>query len=228
MPLRLQACARCTEPWKASKMPPEVFLHDLPLVAILRGVGPDRILDVGRVLFDAGIRAIEVPLNSPDPFESIARLAVRYGETCLCGAGTVLAAEDVDRVRDAGGKLIVSPNTDSAVIARARRHRMVAMPGFATATEAFAALAAGATHLKLFPAASYGPGHVKALKAVLPKSVPVFAVGGIGADEIAEWSVAGASGFGFGSELYKPEYTLDEIAERARRLVDAVRRVAQK
>lgn len=209
-------------------MSPDAFLRDLPLVAILRGIGPDRILDVARSLFDAGIRAIEVPLNSPYPFESIARLAAQYGETCLCGAGTVLTAEDVDGVRDSGGKLMVSPNTDPAVIARARRHGMVAMPGFATATEAFAAIAAGATHLKLFPAASYGPGHLKALKAVLPKSVPVFAVGGIGVDQIAPWLAAGASGFGFGSEIFKPEYTLDEIADRARRLVAAVRGVAQK
>ena len=219
---------RFMELLKSPKMLPEGPLLELPLVAILRGISPDRVLDVGLVLYDTGVRIIEVPLNSPAPFDSIARLAKRLGECCVCGAGTVLAAEDVDRVRDVGGKLIVSPNTNSAVIARACRYGMVSMPGFATATEAFAAIAAGATHLKLFPAASYGPGHLKALKAVLPESIPVLAVGGIGADQIAPWLSAGASGFGFGSELYKPAYTLDEIAERARRLVDAVRRVAQK
>jgi len=208
-------------------MPPEPFLSGLPIVAILRGITPDRVLTVGQVLFDAEIRAIEVPLNSPDPYDSVGRLSEKFGELCLCGAGTVLTTEDVQRVHKSGAKLIVSPNTDPAVIGRARDLDMLAMPGFATATEAFAAIAAGATHLKLFPAASYGPNHLKAIKAVLPKSVPVFAVGGIGADQIPGWWNAGASGFGFGSELFRPEYTLDEIAIRARRLVDAVRRVAQ-
>jgi 2-dehydro-3-deoxyphosphogalactonate aldolase len=208
-------------------MPPEPSLPGLPLVAILRGVTPDRVLAVGQALIDAGIRAIEVPLNSPDPFDSVAQLSERFGKYCLCGAGTVLTTQDVQRVRKAGAKLVVSPNTDAAVIGYARELEMLAMPGFATATEAFAAIAAGATHLKLFPAATCGPDHLKALKAVLPKSIPVYAVGGVGADQIPEWSNAGASGFGFGSELFRPEYTLDEIATRARRLVDAVRRVAQ-
>lgn len=209
-------------------MSPEKYLAEMPLVAILRGIEPERALDVGQVLYDSGIRVIEVPLNSPSPFDSIARLAKRFGETCLCGAGTVLAVEDVDRVHTAGGRLIVSPNTNAAVIARARTHRMIAMPGFATATEGFAAIAAGATHLKLFPAATYGADHLRALKAVFPSSVPVFAVGGINAERIADWSMGGASGFGFGSELFRPDYTLEEIAGRARQLVDAVRRAAQR
>ncbi len=209
-------------------MSSEKYLVGMPLVAILRGLDPDRALDVGQVLYDSGIRVIEVPLNSPSPFDSIARLAKRFGESCLCGAGTVLSVEDVERVHAAGGGLVVSPNTDAAVIARARAHGMIAMPGFATATEGFAAIAAGAAHLKLFPAATYGAGHLKALKAVLPGAVPVFAVGGIDAERIADWSKGGASGFGFGSELFRPDYTLQEIADRARRLVDAVRRVAQR
>ncbi len=208
-------------------MPPEPTLPGLPLVAILRGVTPDNVLAVGQVLHDAGIRTIEVPLNSPQPFDSIARLAAKFGSSCLCGGGTVLTPQDVERVHAAGGRLIVAPNTDAAVIARARALGMIAMPGIATATEAFTALAAGATHLKLFPAATYGPGHLKALKTVLPKSVSVFAVGGVGADQIEAWTKAGASGFGLGSELFRPEYTLDEIAKRARQLVDAVKRVVK-
>jgi 2-dehydro-3-deoxyphosphogalactonate aldolase len=209
-------------------MPHDDALSALPLVAILRGISPDRAVETGQLLYKAGIRAIEVPLNSPEPFESIKKLSAYFGDTCLCGAGTVLDLEDVARVHVAGGKLVVAPNTNGDVIARARSFGMAAMPGFATATEAFTAIAAGATHLKLFPAATYGAGHLKALKSVLPKSVSVFAVGGVGAGHVEEWTAAGASGFGFGSELYKPEYTLDEIAERARQLVDAVRRHAKK
>jgi 2-dehydro-3-deoxyphosphogalactonate aldolase len=208
-------------------MPLDLVIPGLPLVAILRGVPTERALDVGQAVYGAGIRAIEVPLNSPEAVKSIAQLAGFFGDTCLCGAGTVLDPEDVARVHVAGGRLIVAPNIDAAVISQARRLGMIVMPGFATATEAFAGIAAGATHLKLFPAATYGAGHLKALKSVLPKSIPVFAVGGIGADQVAGWSEAGASGFGFGSELYRPDYTLEEISERARRLVEAVRRVTK-
>ena len=208
-------------------MPLDPLLRELPVVAILRGIVPDRALEVGEVLHGSGIRAIEVPLNSPDPFDSIARLAANFGDSCLCGAGTVLRPGDVDRVHRAGGRLVVAPNTDREVIARALQHRLIAMPGFATATEAFAAIAAGAECLKLFPASSYGPGHLRALKAVLPSEVDVFAVGGVGADQVGEWSNAGAFGFAFGSELFKPEYSTEEIAERARRLVSAVRKIAR-
>jgi len=208
-------------------MPLEHALPGLPIVAILRGVPPEKALGVAQILYGTGIRTIEVPLNSPRPFESIAQLSAYFGDSCVCGAGTVLDPEDVARVHVAGGKLIVAPNINAAVIAQARKFSMLVMPGFATATEAFAGIAAGATHLKLFPATTYGPGHLKALKSVLPKSVPVFAVGGIGADQVDVWSQSGAAGFGFGSELYRPDYTLEDIAERARRLVDAVRHVAQ-
>lgn len=205
-------------------MPFEGLLDTMPVVAILRGVAPDRVEAVGDAVFTAGIRAIEVPLNSPEPFKSIALLRGIFGASCLCGAGTVLAPEDVDRTREAGGGLIVAPNTEPRVIARARALEMLTMPGFATATEAFAAIGAGATRLKLFPAATYGAGHVKSLKAVLPKRVSVYAVGGIGAQQVREWMAAGAAGFGFGSELFKPDYSLDEVAARARGLVDAVLR----
>lgn len=197
------------------------LLNEMPLVAILRGVTPDRAAAVGEALYSAGIRVIEVPLNSPEPFESIARLCKRLGKSCLIGAGTVLDATDVDRARDCGGQLIVSPNTDSRVIARALSLKMVSMPGFATATEAFGAIAAGATRLKLFPAASYGPAHVTAMRAVLPDQVKIYAVGGVGAEQIDKWLGAGAAGFGLGSELFKPGYSMADIAARAGRVVEA-------
>ena len=209
-------------------MPSDALLYELPLVAILRGVSPDRVIEIGQILHDAGIRAIEVPLNSPDPFDSVARLAAYFGDACVCGAGTVLTRGDVDRVFAAGGSMVVSPNTDPSVIGRTLDRKMIAIPGFATASEAFTAIAAGASSLKLFPANTYGPGHLKALRSVLPGAVRVFAVGGVGADQVAQWVQAGAAGFGFGSELYRPEYASDEISERARKLVEAVRRAAPK
>jgi len=202
----------------------ELSLPGPALVAILRGVTPKRAVEVGRALYDAGIRTIEVPLNSPEPLESIALLSRHFGDQCVCGAGTVLVSDDVARIHASGGRLVVAPNVNGAVIAQARSLGMIVMPGFATATEAFEAIGAGATHLKLFPATTYGPAHLKALKAVLPKSVPIFAVGGVGVDDIGAWVAAGADGFGFGSELFKPEYTIDEIGTRARRLVDSLKR----
>jgi 2-dehydro-3-deoxyphosphogalactonate aldolase len=204
-------------------MNPDVLLAELPIVAILRGVTPDRILGVAAALFEAGIRAIEVPLNSPEPFKSIESLAKTFGDRCLCGAGTVLAAGDVDRVAAAGGKLLVTPNTDPAVIARGVEKGLTVMPGFFTPSEAFAAIAAGAKILKLFPASTGGTGHLKAVLAVLPKSVPVYAVGGVGAGNMKEWRWAGASGFGLGSELFKPDFSDEEIATRARQCVSAFR-----
>ncbi|HWA91046.1 MAG TPA: 2-dehydro-3-deoxy-6-phosphogalactonate aldolase [Rhizomicrobium sp.] len=203
-------------------MPPEQPLDDVPLVAILRGVTPDRVVEIGEALHEAGIRAIEVPLNSPDPFRSIERLAARLGDICLCGAGTVLSSDQVERARDAGARLIVAPNTDVSVIARAVRHGLVVVPGFATATEAFAAIAAGATRLKLFPASTYGAGHLKALKAVLPRDVKVYAVGGIGPADMQQWAQAGAAGFGLGSDIFKPEYETKDIAMRARQAIAAI------
>jgi 2-dehydro-3-deoxyphosphogalactonate aldolase len=179
-------------------------------------------LDIAGALYDAGLRVIETPLNSPDPFESIARLSATFGDRCLCGAGTVIDPADVDRVQAAGGRLIVTPNTNPAVIGRAVALGMVAMPGFATATEAFAALNAGAQCLKLFPAATYGVGHLKALKTVLPPAVPVLAVGGVGAKEIPAWLAAGASGFGIGGELYSPGDLPAQTSSRARALMSAL------
>jgi 2-dehydro-3-deoxyphosphogalactonate aldolase len=194
-----------------------------PVIAILRGVRPEEVSDHAHALFDAGVRAIEAPLNSPDPLASISRLAKAFGETCLCGAGTVLSAAQVEEVAGAGGKLIVSPNTDPLVIACTVAWGLTSVPGVATATEAFVAIHAGARHLKLFPAATYGPGHLKQLRAVLPPEIAVLAVGGVGLDAMAEWRAAGALGFGLGSELYKAGQTPAETAAKAKRVVAAVR-----
>jgi 2-dehydro-3-deoxyphosphogalactonate aldolase len=197
------------------------LLNELPLVAILRGVTPARVEGVATALFEAGFRAIEVPLNSPEPFKSIALLAKLFGDRCLTGAGTVLDTANVDRVVDAGGRLLVTPNTDPAVIARGVEKKMVVMPGFYTPSEAFAAVKAGARILKLFPASTGGIAHLKALLAVLPKDVPVYAVGGVGAGNMTEWRQAGAAGFGLGSDLFKSDFTDEEIAVRARKSVAA-------
>ena len=195
----------------------------LPLVAILRGIRPDEVLEVAAALHEAGVGAIEVPLNSPSPLESITRLAGKFGDRCLCGAGTVLRPADVDAVHAAGGRLIVTPNTMPAVIERAVALGLTVMPGFATPTEAFAALEAGAGLLKLFPAASYGPGHLKALRDVLPPSVGVFAVGGVGAANLVPWRQAGCAGLGVGGDLYRAGHTAGEVHRRALALVAAWR-----
>ncbi len=194
------------------------------VVAILRGVRPAEVVDIAAALYEAGVRAIEVPLNSPDPLESIARLCAEWGERCLCGAGTVLDPMQVSEVAAAGGKLIVTPNTDPSVIERAGVLGLTVMPGFATATDAFAALKAGARALKLFPAATYGPGHLKALKSVLPKDILVYAVGGAGIDNLAAWLAAGAAGFGVGGEFYRPGDSAQAVGERAHAFMAALAR----
>ena len=194
----------------------------IEMIAILRGLTPGRALETGAALVAAGFRSIEVPLNSPEPFKTIGLLAQAHAD-CLVGAGTVLTSADVDRVHAAGGRLIVSPNTDADVIRRAVELNMRVMPGIATATEAFAAIKAGATELKLFPASTYGAGHLRALKSVLPKHVKVYPVGGIGSQDIGEWLVSGADGFGFGGELFKPAYTLADVTARAKGLFEALR-----
>jgi 2-dehydro-3-deoxyphosphogalactonate aldolase len=198
------------------------------LVAILRGLTPDGARDVGTAIVGAGFRTIEVPLNSPDPFDTIRLLAGAHGATCVIGAGTVLTAAEVDRVHGAGGRLVVAPNCDGQVIRRALDLGMRVLPGIATATEAFAALREGATELKLFPASTYGPGHLRALKSVLPKHVKIYPVGGIGSQDIAAWLASGADGFGFGGELFKPAYTLAELTKRAQDLVQALREATEK
>lgn len=192
-----------------------------PLVAILRGIAPDEAEAVGAALIDAGIDRMEVPLNSPDPLASIARLARSFGDVALVGAGTVLTAQEVGQVAAAGGRLIVSPNTDAGVIGATRAAGLVSMPGVFTATECLAALAAGADALKLFPAFLAGPEGLKALRAVLPPEAGVWAVGGVGPADFAAWRRAGAAGFGIGSALYAPGTDAAEVRARAADLVAA-------
>ena len=201
----------------------DASLGESALVAILRGVVPERVLEIGDVLYEAGIRMIEVPLNSPDPYASIARLAASGRPDWGIGAGTVLNVDDVQRTHEVGGRLIVSPNFNAGVIRCALQLGMQVMPGFATATEAFAAIDAGARQLKLFPAVTYGPRHLQALRAVLPSDVSVFPVGGIERQDIPRWLDVGAAGFGFGSELFRPNYSIADIGRRARDLVNALR-----
>jgi 2-dehydro-3-deoxyphosphogalactonate aldolase len=199
-----------------------------PLVAILRGVTPERVVDVAQVLHAAGIRVIEVPLNSPQPFRSIAALAQAALPDLIMGAGTVLTVDDVTRTHQAGGRLVVAPNCNVEVIQRALSHAMRVMPGVATATEVFAAIDAGASQLKLFPASTYGPKHLQALGAVLPRNVGIYPVGGITAEDIPAWLAAGAAGFGFGSEVFKAQYSLEDIQKRATALVQALQAARKK
>jgi 2-dehydro-3-deoxyphosphogalactonate aldolase len=203
----------------------EHALAEIPLVAIIRGVRPDEIEAVGEALYSGGIRVIEVPMNSPEPLVSIRKLSAWAGRL-VCGAGTVLSPEVVDQVHDAGGRIVVSPNTDTSVIRRTVERGLYPMPGFGSVSEAFSAYAAGARHLKLFPAGSYGPGHVKALLDVLPKDAKVMPVGGVKPEGMAEWWAAGARGFGMGGDLFKPGFTPDEVHARAKAAVDMVRKLA--
>lgn len=199
----------------------DAALARCPLVAILRGVTPGEVVAVGEALFDAGFRLIEVPLNSPDPLDSIARLAKAFARRAVIGAGTVLRAADVAAVAAAGGTMIVSPNTNIEVIAATRKGGLVSLPGIATPSEAFAAIDAGATALKLFPAEGANPAVLKAIRAVLPAGVRVLPVGGITPDNMAPWLKAGAAGFGIGSALYSPGVGPDQIAVRARAFIAA-------
>jgi 2-dehydro-3-deoxyphosphogalactonate aldolase len=196
-----------------------------PLVAILRGVRPDEVEAVGDAIIEAGFAMIEVPLNSPDPLDSIARLARRYGPDVLVGAGTVLTTDDVAGVAQAGGRLIISPNVNGDVIRASVAAGMISLPGFYTPTEAFAALDAGATGLKLFPAEGASPAYLKAQRAVLPKDLPMLAVGGVTPDNLAQWMAAGAQGAGLGSALYQAGLSAAEVGARAQAFMAAVRKV---
>jgi 2-dehydro-3-deoxyphosphogalactonate aldolase len=198
-------------------------LAECRLIAILRGVMPGEVEAIGEAVWKAGIRIIEVPLNSPDPLASIERLAKRLGERALVGAGTVLDPAEVGRIRDAGGRLIVSPSTFAPVIAASAAAGLVSLPGFFTPSEAFEALRAGAHGLKLFPAEAASPAMVKAQRAVLPPEVPLIVVGGIGPGTMSPWLAAGGDGFGLGSGLYKPGQSAEETAARARAYVEALR-----
>jgi 2-dehydro-3-deoxyphosphogalactonate aldolase len=195
------------------------WLQRCKLVAILRGIKPDEAEAIGDVLHKAGIAIVEVPLNSPDPFTSIARLQARFGADMLVGAGTVMSPSDVDLVHTAGGRLIVTPHAAVDVIRAAKAHGMIACPGMATPTEAFACLAAGADGLKLFPAEAASPAVLRSLRAVLPPGTLVLPVGGIGPDNMTPWREAGAAGFGIGSSIYKPGDTPDIVATKTAALL---------
>lgn len=199
------------------------YLAECPLVAIIRGVTPDEVVAIGEAILAAGIRIIEVPLNSPHPFESIDRLSKALGDRALVGAGTVLDTLSVARVKDAGGNLIVAPNTNPQVIAAAVQAGMVAAPGYFTPTEAFTALDAGAQALKLFPAEGATPAVLKAQRAVLPKEVPILVVGGVRPEDMSKWREAGANGFGLGSGLYAPGRDPGEVHSRTKAFVEAAR-----
>ena len=191
------------------------------LVAILRGIKPDETSDIVDGLIAAGFTAIEIPLNSPDPFRSIEIAAKRAPKDVLIGAGTVLTVEDVDRLNSVGGRLMVSPNVDRDVIAQAASHGMVTMPGVFTPTEALAACAAGASALKFFPASVLGPAGINAIRAILPKDVPVGAVGGVSNDDFAAYAKVGVRTFGLGSSLYKAGMTAEEVAQRGTAAIKA-------
>lgn len=199
------------------------YLDECPLVAIIRGVTPDDAAATGKAILEAGIRIIEVPLNSPEPLESIRILAERFGDVALIGAGTVLTVEQVAEVQAAGGSLVVSPNVNPQVIAATAAAGMVSCPGYFTPSEGFAAIAAGATGLKLFPAEGATPAVLKGQLAVLPKDIPVLAVGGISSTNMRPWLDAGAKGFGLGSGLYKPGQSAEQTAENARAYVEGVK-----
>lgn len=199
------------------------IVETLPLIAILRGLEPEEAVDIADALEAAGFLALEVPLNSPRPLESIRRIREAFGDRLLVGAGTVLTTQEVTAVAEAGGQLIVSPNTDPAVILASKAAGLISAPGVFTATEAFTALKAGADALKLFPADVAGHAALKAMKAVLPPTAPVLAVGGIDPETLAGWRAVGAAGFGIGSSLYRPGDSARTVGGRARRFVEAWR-----
>ena len=197
------------------------WLARSPLVAILRGVKPDEVEGIAEALETSSIAIVEVPLNSPDPLDSIARLSRNFGSRLLIGAGTVMTPDQVAQIAAAGGKLIVTPHADVAVTRAAKQHGLLAVPGFFTPTEAFALIAAGADALKLFPAEGSRPQVLRAMRAVLPPGTAVLPVGGVDASNIPAWRDAGAAGFGIGSAIYKPGDTPAVVADKAKRLVAA-------
>jgi len=197
------------------------WLQPLPLIAILRGLTPPEALAIGDAIAGAGFRLLEVPLNSPQPLQSIRLLRERLGAQCLIGAGTVMTPSQVEEVAAAGGQVIVMPHADATVIAAAKRAGLLCTPGVATPTEAFAALAAGADALKIFPAEQVAPAVIRAWRAVLPRELAVLLVGGITPDSMAAYTAAGASGFGIGSALYAPGRDAAEVGRRAQAFAQA-------
>jgi len=199
------------------------YLDECPLVAIIRGVTPGEAEAIGDAIYESGMRIIEVPLNSPEPLKSIELLAKKFGERMLVGAGTVLNAHQVADVKSAGGRIVVSPNANLAVVSATAAAGLVASPGYFTPTEAFAAIDAGATALKLFPAEAATPAVLKAQFAVIPKDIPVMVVGGVKPDNMRPWIDAGAAGFGLGGGLYQPGQSPAETLEKARAYVAGVK-----
>ncbi|MBQ4891642.1 2-dehydro-3-deoxy-6-phosphogalactonate aldolase [Shewanella sp. UCD-FRSSP16_17] len=190
-------------------------LKELPLVAILRGVTPEEVIAIADVLVAAGYRVIEVPLNSPNPYESIKRLSEKYGESVVIGAGTVVSKEQVDLVKEAGGRIIISPHADIDIIQYSKKLSLYSVPGFLNPTEAYAAINAGADSLKLFPADTVGPKGLKAMSVVLPKEMPILPVGGVSPSTMKAFLDAGASGFGLGSGLYKAGMSAEQTKQNA-------------
>ena len=192
-----------------------------PLIAILRGIKPSEAVDIAAALLGAGIDRIEVPMNSPDPFESIGKIVDAFGNDALIGAGTILTTAQVDQVAAVGGKLIVSPNCDARVIAHTKAKDMQSWPGVFTPTEAFTALQAGADGLKLFPGSMAGPSGLQVMRAILPVGTQVFAVGGVRPENFDKWIAASADGFGLGSAIYKPSMTAKDVNVAAKAIVTA-------
>ena len=198
---------------------------EMPLVAILRGLSPEEAIDVSTVLVEAGIKILEVPLNSPNPLESISKMKAHFMDQAIIGAGTVLTGEAAKQVHDNGGELIVAPNLNADVAAMSKKCGMIYCPGILTPTEAFNALALGADALKIFPADAHPPSYIKSIRAILPKDTTIIPTGGVEPDTIATYYQVGANGFGAGSSLYKPGKSLNEIAEMAVKLVSATKDV---
>lgn len=196
-----------------------------PIVAIIRGVTPDEVGPIADALHSAGVRLVEIPLNSPDPLESLSRMVRDWKGRLFCGSGTVLSVGQAEAVAAAGGQFLVSPDCKPEVIRRAVELSLEPMPGFATSTEMFQAVDAGARYLKLFPAVTYGPAHVSSLKPVVPKGVTIMAVGGVGATDMADWWAAGTRGFGMGGEIYRPGHTAEQVFEKAKTVVAAMRKL---
>lgn len=203
----------------------ETALAQAPVIVILRGLTPPDAPAIGEALVQAGVRVVEVPLNSPEPFESIRILSDSLAGRAVVGAGTVLDAGEVDTIAAAGARIAVAPNTDTDVIGRCRALGLEPIPGVGTATEAFTAIKAGATRLKLFPASSFGPAHLRALREVLPIGTEVFAVGGVGPGELMLWRKAGAAGVGAGSNIYRAGAAVEDVAVRAHTFIEQAREV---
>lgn len=196
------------------------FIKDNAIIAIIRGVSPEEAVDVAQTMYEAGIRVIEVPLNSPDPFSSIERIVDAIGEKMLVGAGTVLTVDDVKRLKDVGGELVVSPDMNPEIIDQSKQRDMLSFPGVMTVSEVLQATRFGADGLKLFPANVVGKEFIKATKVIMPKPVPVAVVGGIDVANVLEWQRAGADLFGLGSSLYKPGMTLDVIYSKSKLILE--------